>query len=101
MCPHLFFVHRLPASSGDRTTPTSFAGELKLRGILTRAFLDPLRFFLPRRPLSASLVHDMSVRVWDVTRPWLPIFTFEEHKEVVTGIFWAKNRLFSCSKVCA
>ena len=46
-------------------------------------------------------MHDVSVRVWDVTRPWLPVLTFEEQKDVVTGIFWttdSKRSIYSCSK---
>ena len=55
----------------------------------------------PSSSLSSSLVHDRTVRVWDLRRPYIPVLSFEQHKEVVTGLFWDKDGmqvLYSCSK---
>ncbi|XP_071158267.1 GATOR2 complex protein WDR24-like isoform X1 [Mytilus galloprovincialis] len=40
---------------------------------------------------SCSLVIDFSINVWDVRRPYIPFASFEEHKNVATGIVWKKD----------
>lgn len=50
---------------------------------------------------SCSLVIDFSVNVWDVRRPYIPFASFEEHKNVATGIVWRKedgHTFYSCGK---
>ncbi|XP_077978398.1 GATOR2 complex protein WDR24-like isoform X2 [Glandiceps talaboti] len=37
---------------------------------------------------SCSLLVDHSVNIWDIRRPYIPFATFEEHKDVATGIVW-------------
>lgn len=45
---------------------------------------------------SCSLILDFSVNIWDIRRPYVPFASFNEHKDVVTGIllcffFWKTN----------
>lgn len=35
---------------------------------------------------SCSLLIDFSVNIWDIRRPFIPFASFEEHKDVTTGI---------------
>ncbi|KAI5710265.1 hypothetical protein M8J75_007112 [Diaphorina citri] len=37
---------------------------------------------------SCSLVVDSSVNVWDIRRPYIPLASFTEHKDVVSGLAW-------------
>lgn len=37
---------------------------------------------------SVALVVDCSVNIWDVRRPYIPFASFNEHKDVATGIAW-------------
>lgn len=37
---------------------------------------------------SVALVVDCSVNIWDVRRPYIPFASFNEHKDVTTGIAW-------------
>eukprot|EP00040_Diaphanoeca_grandis_P009229 m.48079 g.48079 ORF g.48079 m.48079 type:complete len:638 (+) comp20665_c2_seq2:257-2170(+) len=50
---------------------------------------------------SSSLVHDSNIHVWDLRRKHLPLLSFQQHKNVVTGMVWDTRGgkfLFSCSK---
>ncbi|GAB6027610.1 hypothetical protein CHUAL_001851 [Chamberlinius hualienensis] len=40
---------------------------------------------------SSSLVVDSSVAVWDIRRPYIPFASFDEHKDVATGIVWKNS----------
>lgn len=37
---------------------------------------------------SCALVVDCSINVWDVRRPYIPFASFDEHKDVATGVAW-------------
>ncbi|XP_041134014.1 GATOR complex protein WDR24-like isoform X1 [Polyodon spathula] len=37
---------------------------------------------------TCSMMVDHNIYVWDVRRPFIPFATFEEHKDVTTGIVW-------------
>ncbi|XP_071975805.1 GATOR2 complex protein WDR24 [Engystomops pustulosus] len=37
---------------------------------------------------TCSMMVDHNIYVWDVRRPYIPFATFEEHKDVTTGIIW-------------
>ncbi|XP_058254074.1 GATOR complex protein WDR24 isoform X2 [Hemibagrus wyckioides] len=37
---------------------------------------------------TCSMMVDHNIYVWDVRRPYIPFATFEEHKDVATGIVW-------------
>ena len=37
---------------------------------------------------SCALVVDFGINVWDIRRPYVPFATFNEHKDVATGIAW-------------
>ncbi|XP_070565824.1 GATOR2 complex protein WDR24-like isoform X2 [Ptychodera flava] len=51
---------------------------------------------------SSSLLVDQSINIWDIRRPYIPFATFEEHKDVATGIVWRNDPhvFLSCSKDC-
>ncbi|XP_028823018.1 GATOR2 complex protein WDR24 isoform X2 [Denticeps clupeoides] len=37
---------------------------------------------------TCSMMVDHNIYVWDIRRPYIPFATFEEHKDVTTGIVW-------------
>ncbi|KAM4602311.1 GATOR2 complex protein WDR24 [Discoglossus pictus] len=37
---------------------------------------------------TCSMMVDHNIYVWDVRRPFIPFATFEDHKDVTTGIMW-------------
>ncbi|XP_026880608.2 GATOR complex protein WDR24 isoform X1 [Electrophorus electricus] len=37
---------------------------------------------------TCSMMVDHNIYVWDVRRPFIPFATFEEHKDVATGVAW-------------
>ncbi|XP_043477248.1 GATOR complex protein WDR24 [Leptopilina heterotoma] len=37
---------------------------------------------------SCALVVDCSINIWDIRRPYIPFASFNEHKDVATGIAW-------------
>ncbi|XP_012274649.1 GATOR complex protein WDR24 isoform X2 [Orussus abietinus] len=37
---------------------------------------------------SCALVVDCSINVWDIRRPYIPFASFNEHKDVPTGVAW-------------
>uniref|UniRef100_A0A1Y1LB70 GATOR2 complex protein WDR24 n=2 Tax=Photinus pyralis TaxID=7054 RepID=A0A1Y1LB70_PHOPY len=37
---------------------------------------------------SCALVVDCSINVWDIRRPFIPFASFNEHKDVATGVVW-------------
>ncbi|CAJ0942921.1 unnamed protein product, partial [Mesorhabditis belari] len=51
---------------------------------------------------SCAIVNDTSVHVWDVRRPFLPIYSFEEHIDSCTDMCWRnaveQNTFVSCGK---
>uniref|UniRef100_A0A915KTS0 GATOR2 complex protein WDR24 n=1 Tax=Romanomermis culicivorax TaxID=13658 RepID=A0A915KTS0_ROMCU len=49
---------------------------------------------------SCSMVIDCCIHVWDVNRPYIPFATFDEHKDVATGIAWLSDahQFLSCGK---
>ncbi|XP_077864597.1 GATOR2 complex protein WDR24 [Saccoglossus kowalevskii] len=51
---------------------------------------------------SCSLVIDHTINVWDIRRPYIPFATFEEHKDVATGVVWRHDPhiFLSASKDC-
>ncbi|XP_022190901.1 GATOR complex protein WDR24 [Nilaparvata lugens] len=51
---------------------------------------------------SVALVVDCSVNVWDVRRPYIPFASFNEHKDVATGIAWRghPHTFLSTSRDC-
>lgn len=40
---------------------------------------------------SCALVVDCSINVWDIRRPYIPFASFNEHKDVPTGVAWRGN----------
>lgn len=57
----------------------------------------------PNQIASAHSVMDSSVHIWDVQRPFLPLFSFPDHTDVVTGFIFDKRddtsrTVLSCSK---
>ena len=51
---------------------------------------------------SCALVIDSVIHVWDVRRPYIPHASFNDHKDITTGIAWrgSPDVLLSTSKVC-
>ncbi|RZF40833.1 hypothetical protein LSTR_LSTR003343 [Laodelphax striatellus] len=51
---------------------------------------------------SVALVVDCSVNVWDVRRPYIPFASFNEHKDIATGIAWRgdPHTFLSTSRDC-
>ena len=51
---------------------------------------------------SCALVIDSSIHVWDIRRPYIPHASFNDHKDITTGIAWkgGPDVLLSTSKVC-
>ncbi|XP_071101858.1 GATOR2 complex protein WDR24-like isoform X1 [Haliotis cracherodii] len=49
---------------------------------------------------SCSLLLDHDVNIWNLHRPYIPFASFDEHKDVTTGIVWRDDNHFflSCSK---
>lgn len=48
---------------------------------------------------SSSLVVDFSVNIWDLRRRYLPVGTFEDHKDVTKGFVWVNSHsLLSAGK---
>ncbi|KAJ0060157.1 hypothetical protein NL108_004003, partial [Boleophthalmus pectinirostris] len=41
---------------------------------------------------TCSMMVDHNIYVWDIRRPFIPFATFEEHKDVTTGIVWRHQR---------
>ncbi|KAK6625139.1 hypothetical protein RUM43_005430 [Polyplax serrata] len=37
---------------------------------------------------SCALVVDCSINIWDVRRPYIPFASFDQHKDVPTGVVW-------------
>lgn len=57
----------------------------------------------PNQIASAHSVMDSSVHIWDVQRPFLPLYSFPDHTDVVTGFLFDKRddsrqTVLSCSK---
>lgn len=40
---------------------------------------------------SCALVVDCSINVWDIRRPYIPFASFNEHKDIPTGVAWRSN----------
>lgn len=40
---------------------------------------------------SCALVVDCSINVWDVRRPYIPFASFDQHKDVTTGVVWRRQ----------
>lgn len=52
-----------------------------------------------RQLASISLVGDSSIRLWDISRPFMNPYIFDEHDNVATGILWqGEDCIWSCSK---
>ncbi|XP_046736696.1 GATOR complex protein WDR24 [Diprion similis] len=51
---------------------------------------------------SCALVVDCSINVWDIRRPYIPFASFNEHKDVPTGVAWRGDPqyFFSTSRDC-
>ncbi|XP_044001931.1 GATOR complex protein WDR24 [Aphidius gifuensis] len=51
---------------------------------------------------SCALVVDCSINVWDIRRPFIPFASFNEHKDVPTGVAWRGNpqSFLSTSRDC-
>eukprot|EP01132_Coremiostelium_polycephalum_P001973 gene1973-2427_t len=48
---------------------------------------------------SCSSIVDLQTHIWDVKKPYIPIASFREHRDVPTGLLWQNpNQLISCSK---
>eukprot|EP01112_Ceratiomyxa_fruticulosa_P016784 TRINITY_DN5118_c0_g1_i1.p1 TRINITY_DN5118_c0_g1~~TRINITY_DN5118_c0_g1_i1.p1 ORF type:complete len:728 (+),score=158.13 TRINITY_DN5118_c0_g1_i1:275-2458(+) len=48
---------------------------------------------------SCSTVMDWNVNIWDVQRPYIPIASLRQHRDVATGLVWYNSeRLLSTSK---
>jgi len=48
---------------------------------------------------SCSSIVDFQTHVWDVKRPFIPVASFTDHRDVPTGLLWRNpNALISCSK---
>ncbi|XP_020287866.1 WD repeat-containing protein 24 [Pseudomyrmex gracilis] len=51
---------------------------------------------------SCALVVDCSINVWDIRRPYIPFASFNEHRDVPTGVAWKGNpqSFLSTSRDC-
>ncbi|KAK0089843.1 hypothetical protein PV325_005150 [Microctonus aethiopoides] len=51
---------------------------------------------------SCALVVDCSINVWDIRRPYIPFASFNEHKDVPTGVAWRNDpqSFLSTSRDC-
>ncbi|CAK9302039.1 unnamed protein product [Gordionus sp. m RMFG-2023] len=52
---------------------------------------------------SIALVFDFNINIWDIRKPYISQFIFNEHKDVVTGIQWrgieySQQSIVSCGK---
>jgi hypothetical protein len=48
---------------------------------------------------SCSLLTDNRIHVWDIDRPHIPYYSFEDHSQVTTGFLWHdSNTIWSVSK---
>lgn len=51
---------------------------------------------------SCSMVIDCSIHIWDITQCFVPFATFDEHKDVATGVAWISlddaDNFLSCGK---
>jgi WD40 repeat protein len=48
---------------------------------------------------SCSLLTDNRIHVWDLNRPYVPLYTLEEHVNATTGFLWHdSDTIWSCSK---
>eukprot|EP01133_Synstelium_polycarpum_P008691 gene8691-10211_t len=48
---------------------------------------------------SCSSIVDLQTHIWDIKRPYIPIASFTEHRDVPTGLIWRDSQqLISCSK---
>ncbi|EGC35117.1 hypothetical protein DICPUDRAFT_55360 [Dictyostelium purpureum] len=48
---------------------------------------------------SCSSIVDFNIHVWDVKKPYIPLFSFTDHRDVPTGLIWrSSSTLISCSK---
>jgi len=53
----------------------------------------------PNQLASSALVIDSRVHVWDLKRPYIPLYSFDTHEDTPTGIIWQDtDNFFSCSK---
>lgn len=50
---------------------------------------------------SCALVVDCSINVWDIRRPYIPFASFNEHKDIPTGVAWrgSSQSFLSTSRV--
>ncbi|KAJ1562795.1 WD repeat-containing protein 24 [Nowakowskiella sp. JEL0078] len=47
---------------------------------------------------SCSLARDNRIQIWDLSRPFVPAYTIQEHNAVANGLHWhSSNKLWSCS----
>ncbi|XP_032663796.1 GATOR complex protein WDR24 isoform X2 [Odontomachus brunneus] len=51
---------------------------------------------------SCALVVDCSINVWDIRRPYIPFASFNEHKDIPTGVAWrgSSQSFLSTSRDC-
>ncbi|KAN0023404.1 hypothetical protein ACTFIU_011574 [Dictyostelium citrinum] len=48
---------------------------------------------------SCSSIVDFQIHIWDVKKPYIPLFSFTDHRDVPTGLIWkSPSSLISCSK---
>jgi WD40 repeat protein len=47
---------------------------------------------------SCSLSLDYRILIYDLSRPWIPFASLDDHENVVSGIIWDSDDLYSCSK---
>eukprot|EP01137_Pigoraptor_chileana_P007725 Opistho-2@53667 len=60
----------------------------------------------PNQIASCALLVDFNIHLWDLERPHIPYYTFDQHRDVVTGFLWrsdpnyanAEHYLLSSSK---
>eukprot|EP00117_Sycon_ciliatum_P006615 scpid23107/ scgid10081/ WD repeat-containing protein 24 len=51
----------------------------------------------PYELASCALLLDFNIHVWDIRRPYIPFASFQEHKDVATGIVWQKEASYLVS----
>lgn len=85
--------HAQPPKLAKRSRSAGYCHYDPLYSILTIAPVARIRWRPGARYniASSSLVVDFSVNVWDLRRSYLPVGTFEDHKDVTKGFVWVNS----------
>eukprot|EP00743_Colponemidia_sp_Colp-15_P008408 GILK01009135.1.p1 GENE.GILK01009135.1~~GILK01009135.1.p1 ORF type:complete len:835 (-),score=98.21 GILK01009135.1:161-2581(-) len=95
---------RLATGSRDRTIKVWDLNNVQrpLHTIQTIAAVGRVKWRPKHRDhiTSAASLMDFNIHVWDINRPYVPMYILSKHRDVVTGLSWDNSgqTLTSCSK---